>query len=464
LIPISSGVRLLVALNATNLPRSDEIGINAVVLSFALAVAVLTGLLFGLAPALQSARPDLTDALKQGGRNAGSGPQRYRTLSLLVVGEVALALVLLISSGLLVKSLVRLQQVSPGFDEHNVLTVRIDLSNPYAQPEKKALFFEQLQQRVAALPGVEAVGLVTELPLTWQSADSWFNIAGRPAPITDRGPHADIRNVNHDYFRAMRIPLRRGRYFTEAEVRDNAKVVLISELLARRFFAGEDPLGQRLRLAVFGPEPYEIVGIVGDVRHRGLDVAPRQTIYFPTLRLGYANLVIRTRTDPRNLAVAVRAAVTAIDPNQPVANIKTMAQWVSESVAQPRFRAWLLNVFSTAALLLSVVGIYGVVSYVVAQRTREIGLRVALGARRRTVLSLVIGQGMKPALIGMGIGLVAALAVTRVMRNLLFEITPTDLLTFSCVTLVLIGVALVGCLVPARRAARVDPMVALRYE
>ena len=458
------GVKLLVALSAANLPRTDEIGINASVLGFTLAVALLTGLLFGLVPAWQSARLDLTEALKEGGKGTGSSAQRHRTLSLLVVGEVALALVLLVGAGLLVNSFVRLQQVSPGFDEQHLLTVRIDLPNPYAQPEKKALFYEQLQQRVAALPGVEAVGLVTELPLARQSADFSFKIEGRPALPAGQGPHADIRNVNHDYFRAMRIPLRKGRHFTEAEVRDNAKVVLISEVLAQRFFPGEDPLGQRLSLGSLSQGAYEIIGIVGDVRHRGLDGGLVQTIYFPSLRLGYSNLVIRTATDPVSLAAAVRKEVMAIDPNQPVANIKTMEQWVSESVAQPRFRTLLLSVFAAVALLLSVVGIYGVMSYVVTQRTHEVGIRMALGAQSRDVVRLVVGQGMKLALVGVMIGLVAAFALTRLMSSLLYGVSATDPATFAVVALLLTGVALVACYLPARRATKVDPMVALRCE
>jgi putative ABC transport system permease protein len=258
--------------------------------------------------------------------------------------------------------------------------------------------------------------------------------------------------------------LLKGRCFTEAEVRDNARVILISEVLAQRFFAGEDPMGQRLRLDSLGQEPYEIIGIVGDVRHRGLDIELRQTIYFPTLRLGYGNLVVRSVTDPASLAAAVRKVVLAIDPNQPVASVKKMEEWVADSVAQPRYRMLLLSVFSAVAMLLSVVGIYGVVSYVVTQRTREIGLRMALGARRWNVLSLVIEQGMKLALSGVGIGVVAALALTRVLRNLLYEISATDPLTFLCVALILIGVALLACLVPARRSTKVDPMEALRYE
>jgi putative ABC transport system permease protein len=458
------GVKLLVALSADYLPRADEVRINATVFGFTLAVALLTGLLFGLAPALQSARLDLTEALKEGAKSAGSGARRHRTLNLLVVGEVALAMMLLIGAGLLINSFVRLQQVSPGFDEKNLLTARIDIPNPYAQPEKKKQFFEQLQLRVAALPGVEAVGMVTELPLARQSSDFNFNIEGRPEPAPGQSPHADIRNVNHGYFRAMRIPLLKGRYFTEADVRDNAKVVLISDELARLYFTGENPLSQHLLMGAPGKESFEIIGVVGDVRHRGLDRGLRQTIYSPSLRLGYTNLVIRTTNDPVSLAAAVRREVTAIDPNQPVADIKTMERWVSESVAQPRFRTLLLGLFSGAALLLAMVGIYGVMSYAVTQRVHELGVRMALGARAGDVLRLVISQGMKLALAGVAIGLAAAFALTRLIKDLLFGVRATDPLTFVTIALLLAGVALVACYLPARRATKVDPMVALRHE
>jgi putative ABC transport system permease protein len=430
-------------------------------------VALLTGLLFGLAPALQSARLDLTEALKEGGRGAGSGTRRHRTLNLLVVGEVALAMVLLIGAGLLINSFVRLQQVSSGFDEKNLLTARIDIPNPYGQPEKKRQFFEQLQQRAAALPGVEAVGMVTELPLANQSANFKFKIEGRAEPAPGQDPDADIRNVNHDYLRAMRIPLLKGRRFTETDVRENAKVVLISEELARRYFTGEEPLGQRILAGSLSRESYEIIGVVGDVRHRGLARGLRQTLYFPSLSLGYTNLVIRTAPaleDPVSLAAAVRREVAAIDPNQPVANIKTMERWVSESVAQPRFRTLLLGLFSAAALLLAMVGIYGVLSYAVSQRVHELGVRMALGASAGDVLRLVIKKGMMLAGAGVAIGLVASLVLTWLIKDLLFGVKATDPATYATIALLLTGVALVACYLPARRATKVDPLVALRDE
>jgi len=458
------GINLLVALSATYIPRVDEIRMNTMVLGVTLAVTLLTGLLFGLAPALQSARLELTQALKEGSKGADGGVQRHRTLKLLVAGEVALAVVLLIGAGLLVNSFIRLQQVSPGFDEKNLLTVRIDLPNPYAQPEKKAQFFEQLQQRVAALPGVEAVGMITELPLARQSADLPFKIERGAIKDSSQTGHADLRNANHDYFRAMRIPLLQGRNFTEADVRQNARVVIISDIFAQRFFASEDPVGKRLYVEVISKEPYEIIGIVGDVRHRGLDIELRQTMYFPSLKIGYTNLVIRTTTDPASLTAAVRKEVAAIEPNQPVANVKTMEQWVSESVAQPRFRTLLLGIFSAVALTLAAVGIYGVMAYSVTQRTHEIGIRMALGAGRWDVLRLVVGQGMLLVLIGIVVGLGGALVLTRMMSTLLFGVSATDPSTFILIMLLLLITALLACYIPARRATKVDPLIALRYE
>jgi predicted permease len=306
--------------------------------------------------------------------------------------------------------------------------------------------------------------MITELPMARQSADLPFKIEGGAIKDSSQTGHADLRNANHEYFRAMRIPLLQGRNFTGAEVRENARVVIISDVFAQRFFASEDPVGKRLYVEVISKEPYEIIGIVGDVRHRGLDIELRQTMYFPSLRIGYTNLVIRTTTDPASLTAAVRKEVAAIDPNQPVVNVKTMEQWVSESVAQPRFRTLLLGIFSAVALTLAAVGIYGVMAYSVTQRTHEIGIRMALGAGRWDVLRLVIGQGMLLVLIGIVVGLGGALVLTRMMSTLLFGVSATDPSTFILIMLLLLITALLACYIPARRATKVDPLIALRYE
>lgn len=458
------GERLLVTLSADYLPRANEIHLNAPVFGFALGIAVVTGLLFGLAPAMTATRMDLTESLKEGGKTTGTGAPRHRTLNLLVVAEIALAVLLLIGAGLFVNSFIRLQQVHPGFDESNLLTMRIDMPNPYSEPEKKTQFFDRVHERIATLPGVEAAGLVTELPLAHQSSDTDFRVAGRAEQAPNAKGHADIRNINQDYFRAMRIPILKGRNFTPAEVREGAKVIIISELMAQKFFAAEEPLGQRLSLDFPGVEPLEVIGIVGDVLHRGLQGRAQQTIYFPSLRIGFSNLVIRTTIDPATLAATVRREVAAIDPNQPVTDVKTMAKWASESMSQPRLRTALLGLFSGLALLLSVIGIYGVMAYSVIQRTREIGLRMAVGATASDVLKMVMTRGVKLTSVGIATGLLIALALSRLLSGMLFGVTATDPLTFGLIALVLTLIALMACWIPARRAAKVDPLIALRHE
>jgi putative ABC transport system permease protein len=434
------------------------------VLIFTLLISLSTGVLFGLAPALRTMKLNLSESLKEGGRDASVGAQRNRTRSLLVVLESAIAVVLLIGAGLLIRSLIQLQHTSPGFDAHNVLTMRVDLPRQkYATPDKSANFFEQLESRVGSLPGVESIGFVTELPLSGQPNDMPFTVAGRPPVTIDQAFDADFRRVNHHYFRTLRIPLLRGRNFTEQEVRQSAKVLVISDLLARQVFPNEDPLGKRLVLAM-GDRVFEIIGIVGDIRHRALEAQPAAAMYLPTYETGWTNVVIRTQGDPASLAAAVRKEVQTIDPDQPVADVKTMEQWVDTSVAAPRYRTALLGLFAVLALVLAATGIYGVMSYSVAQRTHEIGVRMALGARQLDVLKLVVRQGMSRVVIGVGLGLVGAIALTRMMTTLLFGVSAKDPVTFAAVAGLLSVVALVACYIPARRATKVDPLVALRYE
>lgn len=458
------GTRVLVTLSAGHLPRAGEVQMSIPALIFALGVAILAGLLFGLMPAQQVARQRLVQGPGATSKGASGSRPRHRMLNALVIGEMAFAVVLLIGAGLLVNSFMRLQGIDPGFDDRGLLTVKIDLAQPYAEPQAKLRFFEQLHERVAGLAGVEAVGMVTELPLANQSADFWFSIAGQDAPANGQGHPADTRNVNHDYFRAMRIPLLRGRNVTESDVHDSRSVALISDSLAKRYFAHVDPVGRRLYIGSSAQNAYAIIGVVGDVRHRQLQSEPMPTIYVPSLQFGYSSLVIRTSADPTSLFAAVRREVHAIDPGQPLGHIRTMEQWVSESVALPRLRTSLVGGFSVAALSLAIVGIYGLMAYVVVQQTRDIGIRMALGASRRDVIRMVLAQGMKLTTAGLVIGLVVALGLTRSMASLLFGIQSTDLPTYIAISAVLAAASLVACVVPAVRAARVDPMVALRSE
>ena len=458
-----AGVKLLVSLGADNIPRTANVKIDATVLAFTLLISLATGLLFGLAPALRTMKENLVDALKDGIRGGSEATVKNRTRSLLVVFESAIAVILLIGAGLLIRSLVALQNVNPGFDPNNVLTLRVDLPvQKYANtPEKTLKFFEQLETRIAGLPGVEAVGFITELPLSGQSNGMPYRVEGQP-DVTSNKVIADFRRVNQNYFSAMRIPLRRGRHFTEQEVRESAKVLIVSQQLADTAFPNEEPLGKRLFTGM--GHYYEVIGIVGDIRHESLQSEPSGTMYMPTQQAIWRTLVIRTQGDPMSLVSGVRKEVNALDRDQPIAAVRPMTEWVALSVGGARYRTTLLGLFAVLAMILAATGIYGVMSYSVAQRTQEIGVRMALGARPFDVLKLVVGQGMMLALIGIVIGLAGALALTRVISSLLFGVTERDPVTFVVVAALLLVVAFIACFVPARRATKVDPLVALRYE
>jgi putative ABC transport system permease protein len=447
------------------------IGINTPVLLFALAVALLTSLIFGLVPALRLARRELAGALKEGARSAGSG-QRRRAGNALVVAEVALSVLLLIGAGLTLRSLYALFNVNPGFDAGNLLA--LDLALPrtrYAQPEQQAAFYREAFSRLAALPGVEAVGAVNTLPLSTSNSGGRFLIEGQPPPAPGAEPNTDFRVVNPDYFRALGMRLERGRLFTAQDNQPAQPVTIVNQTFVRRFLPNEQPLGKRIRFG--GPNtplaqsPWLlIVGVVNDVRHLDLMTAARPESYVPLEQSPSAalTLALRTRVAPTELTAAVRERLRTLDARLPLYNVQTMEQVVARSLFGQRLTTGGLLIFGGVALLLATVGLFGLISYAVSQRMRELGIRLALGAQTSDVLRLVIGQGMKLALTGLALGLAGSFALTRLMKALLFGVSAADPLTFAASALLLVAVSLLACWIPARRATRVDPLVALRCE
>jgi len=418
---------------------------------------------------LQSSRPDPNETLKEGSRGSTGGLHGRRVRSVLVVAEIALSLVLLVGAGLLIKSFVRLQRFELGFKADNLLTMRIQLpGSKYPNGKQVASFYQQLLERMERVPGVESVGAISSIFLTDTPSSTNFSIEGRPVPTGADAIEVPLDAVSPSYFRVMGIPLVRGREFDDRDADGATPVVIINQTFAQRFFAGEDPIGKRF---VYGtPDPRNpwitIVGVVGDMRRTGFDKAPRPETFLPEAQSpdNALTIVARTTTDPAAFAGALRGEVWSIDKDQSVYDVKTMQQTLSEMMSQRRFNMLLLGVFAGVALTLAAVGIYGVISYSVTQRTHEIGIRVALGAQSGDVLKLVVGQGMKLGLIGVAIGLIASVALTRLMSSLLFGVGATDAITFVAMAVVLTGVALVASFVPARRAIKVDPMVALRCE
>ena len=459
------GSDLLMTLAEDSIPRVGEIALDNRVLGFTMLVSLLTALFFGLAPALQASRPDLNETLKEGGKGGGSSSRMMRARNALIVVEVAMALALLVSAGLLIKSFRRLQEVEPGFDPSNLLTMRLFLPlSKYAEPQQRQAFFEQALKRIGSLPGVQAVGTSTSIPALG-GGDTYFTIEGKPFPDPNRKVTALNPMVSHDFLRAMKIPLIKGRHFTEPETKEEkAKSVIINESLARAYFADDEPLGKRLIIDMGEPWTCEIIGVARDTTQFALGVGAYPLMYLPSIRAGFAAVVIRSSGDPLALTASVREAVREVDRDLPIANIRSMDQIMSSMSGDARFRTLLLGVFAAVALLLAAIGIYGVISYSVAQRAREIGIRIAIGAQNRDVLRLVVGQGMKLALLGVGVGIAGALAFTRVLSGMLFNVSATDPLTFVGVSTLLALVALLACYVPARRAMNVDPMVALRCE
>ena len=460
---------LLVTLGKESIPRALQVGLDWRVLGFTLLVSVLTGIVFGLVPALHSSRTELTESLKEGGRSSGDRGRRNRIRGVLVVSELAIAIVLLVGAGLLIQSLWRLQHVSPGFESQNLLTFVVGIPEVRYPTARQAQFYRDLTARIESLPGVRSATSVIPLPLSGDLFSISFETEGRPVAKGDQ-PSADFFAINGGYFKTLGVRILKGRDF---DTRDDAKapgVIIVNQTFAEKFFPGENPIGKRIKPGISTdenkPAMREIVGVVADVRNRNLSSDLRPGYFLPVAQIPFNQMTVMVRTtgDPHSLITAVQNEVHSMDREVPVFNIKTMDEHIAVTVATPRFNTTLLAIFAVVALILTIVGLYGVMSYAVAQRTNEIGIRMALGARVIDVLMLVFKQGIMLVLVGEAIGLAGAFALTRLIRGLLFGVTPTDLTTFIAVAGILAAVALLATWIPARRAARVDPLVALRYE
>jgi putative ABC transport system permease protein len=461
---------LLVNLAKDDIPRALEVGLDWRVLGFTLLVSVMTGLVFGLVPALHSAKTQLTETLKEGGRGTGEGARRNNIRGVLVVVELAIAVVLLVGAGLLIQSLWRLRHVTPGLNPQNVLTFSVALPEIRYPSDKQAEFFQNLAARAESLPGVQSASAVTPLPLSGDRFSISFEIDGRPVAKKDQ-PSADFFNVGVGYFRTMGIPLVKGRDFSERDQHKAPHVIIVTETFARQFFPNEDPIGKRIKpgISVYEdekPQMREIIGVVADVKSRGLSTELKPAYYVPQTQMPFnqMTLVIKTANDPHAVISSLTKEVGAMDKDLPLFSVKTMEEYLAASVAAPRFNTTLLSIFAGVALILTMVGLYGVMSYSVAQRTNEIGIRMALGAQTRDVLRLIVGQGFILVLVGLVLGLGFAFALTRLIASLLFGVTTKDPLTFAAVAVLLAFIALLACYIPARRAAKIDPMEALRYE
>jgi putative ABC transport system permease protein len=470
------GLEFLKQIGARTIPRLAEVNIDLVVLSVTAIVSLGTGILFGLVPALASAKPELTEALKEGGRSSTAGAHRNRMRNSLIVAEIALALVLLVGAGLLLKSYARVQSIDPGFDRRDVLTAELVLpATKYPQPGTANYnhgaammnFWSEALRCVRQLPGVEAAAFTIVLPLSGSNTDSSFAIEGRPNEANVPTPDEELRVITPDYFHVLKTPLLRGRFFTEADNADAPGVVIINDALAKKYWADQDALGKRIALddPRKNPKWLAIVGIVRSIRHQSLDLDPKPEFYLPLAQSPYRNMVLTVRSgqDPRSLTPAIRREIQSIDPDQPIANVRTLEAVTADSVAPRRMSMVLLGAFAGIALLLASVGIYGVISYLVVQRTHEIGVRMALGAQRRDVLRLVVGHAARLVGIGSVIGLILAFISMRTLSALLYQVGTFDAATFVFVTLALAAVALFASYVPAIRATRADPMVALSH-
>ncbi|CAN5450183.1 ABC transporter permease [soil metagenome] len=462
------GTQALIALSPPALMDLRDVKVNLPVLGFTLGVSLLTGIIFGLVPALEAARFNLQDSLKEGGKNIGGGAQSHRLRNFFVVTQIALALVLLVGAGLLVKSLNRLRSVDPGFNPKNSLTMRVSLPMRKYDTERKRIdFFKTAVEQLRAIPGVEGAGAINYLPFAGPHAGTSIEIEGQPPLPPGQELSTGICVADASYFQAMQIPLKRGRLFSAEEANEMRHVVVVNEAFARKNLPGQDPIGKRVTIDMKDNNvPTEIIGIVGDNKHTGLDTEVEPMAYWPHPELTYPfmTFVMRTQGEAPSVAAAARNVIGSLDPDQPIGDVSTMETLVGESLARSRFNTILLSIFSVLALVMAAVGIYGVMSYAVLQRTHEIGVRMALGAQRRDVLTLVVKRGIVLGLIGVTAGLIASFGLTRLMATLLFEVTATDTTVFAGVAGALFLVSLIACYVPARRATKVDPLVALRYE
>jgi putative ABC transport system permease protein len=465
-----AGLRVLTRFIPADVAHAEMISIDGKVLVFTLLVALVTGLVFGLAPASQAAHFNLNDTLKEGGRDSGAGPRGKRLRSALVIAEVAVSFILLIGAGLLINSFMHLRNLDPGFRADHLLALQIDLSETkYPDNARRVAFFDEVVRRVQVLPGVKSVAIAGNLPFTYNGDSGPIGVEGIPDPPPDQHPDVIYRAIGPGYFSTMGIPLVRGRDFTEQDNLDTDMKVIVSEKTVRQYWPNTDPIGKRLKVgSTTADGPWRtVIGVVKDVRQNDFIAEPKMQMYFTyrQLRSLMPNaLIVRTAVDPLSLATSVRNAIWAVDKDQTVANVDSMEHIVAGAVARQRFSMLLLAIFAGVALILAAVGIYGVMSYSVAQQTREIGIRMALGAQRSDVLKMTVKQGLRLVGVGLVVGLVAAFILTRVMASLLFGVSATDPITFLTISLILMGVALVASYVPALRATRVDPMVALHYQ
>jgi predicted permease len=476
LLLANSGIALTLKFLSDNLPKSTEVSLDASVLAFTIFISIVTGVIAGLLPAIRMTKTNVNDALKQGLGKTDSDSGGQRTRSILVVSEVALSLILLVGAGLMIRSLWLLSTLDAGFDPHNVLTMTLVVPhNKYSRPVNEIAFFDHVLAKVRALPGVASAAMIDDLPLSGDGSHQPVAIEGRLAQAMSDQPEVDTRFITPGYLSAMHIPLRRGRDLSAPDGPDHPGVALISEAMAKRFWPNQDPIGRHLTMTFFPDKVREIVGVVGDVKLNSMDAAASSaTIYLPANQLSASSLgewrpfpmqiVVRTQSQPTSLVSAVTAAIHSIDSDQPVTDVMTMDDVIDNSLSQRRFSMLLLAAFAVLALLLAAVGIYSVLAFAVRRRVREIGIRVALGAEVKDILRLIVTEGMKPALIGLLLGIAGALALGRVLASFIYGIAAYDPLTFAAVAALLAAVALLASIIPAYRAARIEPTRALREE